>query len=216
MISSYLSEHIVRDVFQVPAAYSSTTVLLGVYAYSIQIYCDFSGYSDMAIGIAQLLGFRLPENFRMPYGKLQCPGVLAPLAYIVFHMAPRLPLHTLGRQQKGTIAQVREPDGDNGHRRPVARPPQPFSALGGAARNCPGTHSCGKRHSSNLVWRQNGYKKRRRPAGVPLGARIQSWGMVFDLQPGFVPVGLFPGRRHRQGYGSFSGNLCFQHERHEL
>ena len=43
-------------------------MLLGVYAYSIQIYCDFSGYSDIAIGIAQLLGFRLPENFRVPYG----------------------------------------------------------------------------------------------------------------------------------------------------
>jgi alginate O-acetyltransferase complex protein AlgI len=70
VISSYLSEHIVRDVFQVPAAYSSSTVLLGVYAYSIQIYCDFSGYSDMAIGIGQLLGYRLPENFRMPYGVL--------------------------------------------------------------------------------------------------------------------------------------------------
>jgi len=68
VLSSYLSEHIVRDVFQVPAAYSSVTVLLGVYSYSIQIYCDFSGYSDMAIGIAQLLGFRLPANFRMPYG----------------------------------------------------------------------------------------------------------------------------------------------------
>ena len=68
VISSYLSEHIVRDVFQVPAAYSSVTVLLGVYAYSIQIYCDFSGYSDIAIGIAQLLGFRLPQNFGVPYG----------------------------------------------------------------------------------------------------------------------------------------------------
>ncbi|SPJ14853.1 Membrane bound O-acyl transferase MBOAT family protein [Syntrophobacter sp. SbD2] len=68
VISSYLSEHIVRDVFQVPAAYSSLTVLLGVYAYSIQIYCDFSGYSDIAIGVAQLLGFRLPQNFRVPYG----------------------------------------------------------------------------------------------------------------------------------------------------
>ncbi len=67
-ISSYISEHIVRDVFQVPAAYSSITVLLGVYAYAIQIYCDFSGYSDIATGIAQLLGFRLPLNFRMPYG----------------------------------------------------------------------------------------------------------------------------------------------------
>jgi D-alanyl-lipoteichoic acid acyltransferase DltB (MBOAT superfamily) len=70
VISSYLSEHIVRDVFQVPGAYSSITVLLGVYAYSIQIYCDFSGYSDIALGIAQLLGYRLPQNFGMPYGVL--------------------------------------------------------------------------------------------------------------------------------------------------
>jgi D-alanyl-lipoteichoic acid acyltransferase DltB (MBOAT superfamily) len=70
VISSYLSEHIVRDVFQVPAAYSSITVLLGVYAYSIQIYCDFSGYSDIATGIAQLLGYRLPQNFGVPYGVL--------------------------------------------------------------------------------------------------------------------------------------------------
>ncbi len=68
VISSYLSEHIVRDVFQVPAANSSLTVLLGVYAYSIEIYCDFSGYSDIAIGTAQLMGFRLPQNFRVPYG----------------------------------------------------------------------------------------------------------------------------------------------------
>jgi D-alanyl-lipoteichoic acid acyltransferase DltB (MBOAT superfamily) len=68
VISSYLSEHIVRDVFQIPGNYSSLTVLLGVYAYSILIYCDFSGYSDMAIGIAQLLGFRLPQNFGVPYG----------------------------------------------------------------------------------------------------------------------------------------------------
>lgn len=67
VISSYISEHIVRDVFQVPAAYSSITVLMAVYAYSIQIYCDFSGYSDIAIGIAQLLGFRLPQNFGQPY-----------------------------------------------------------------------------------------------------------------------------------------------------
>ena len=72
VISSYLSEHIVRDVFQVPAAYSSVTVLLGVYAYSIQIYCDFSGYSDMAIGIAQLLGFRLPKTSACLMGSAMC------------------------------------------------------------------------------------------------------------------------------------------------
>ena len=67
VIASYLSEHIVRQVFQVPADYSFVTVLIGIYAYSIQIFCDFSGYSDLAIGLALLLGFHIPENFRSPY-----------------------------------------------------------------------------------------------------------------------------------------------------
>ncbi len=67
VIASYLSEHIVRQVFQVPANYSSLTVLAGVYSYSIQIFCDFSGYSDLAIGMALLLGYRIPDNFRQPY-----------------------------------------------------------------------------------------------------------------------------------------------------
>ncbi len=67
VIASYLSEHIVRDVFLSPEFYSSWTVLAAVYAYSIQIFCDFSGYSDMAIGIGRLMGYKLPENFRSPY-----------------------------------------------------------------------------------------------------------------------------------------------------
>lgn len=67
VIASYLSEHIVRQVFQVPADYSSLSVLAAVYAYSIQIFCDFSGYSDLAIGVALLLGYRIPFNFDRPY-----------------------------------------------------------------------------------------------------------------------------------------------------
>ena len=67
VIASYLSEHIVREVFESPEFYSSWAVLAAVYAYSIQIFCDFSGYSDMAIGVGRLMGFRLPENFRSPY-----------------------------------------------------------------------------------------------------------------------------------------------------
>ncbi|MEG1610790.1 MAG: MBOAT family O-acyltransferase [Bilophila sp.] len=67
VLASYLSEHIVRDVFQSPEAYSSWAVLAAVYAYSIQIFCDFSGYSDMAIGVGRLMGYKLPDNFRSPY-----------------------------------------------------------------------------------------------------------------------------------------------------
>lgn len=57
----------VDPVFGAPDQYSSLVVLVAVYAYAIQIYADFSGYTDMAIGIALLLGFRLPQNFNRPY-----------------------------------------------------------------------------------------------------------------------------------------------------
>ncbi len=57
----------VDPIFAAPAAYSPGTVTAAVVAYSLQIYCDFSGYSDIAIGISRVVGFDLPENFNMPY-----------------------------------------------------------------------------------------------------------------------------------------------------
>ena len=54
-------------MFNQPDYFSSATVWLAVFAYAIQIYCDFSGYSDMAIGTARMLGFHLNRNFYMPY-----------------------------------------------------------------------------------------------------------------------------------------------------
>jgi len=55
------------SVFAAPATFSPLTVLSAVIAYSIQIYCDFSGYSDIAIGVSRIIGYDLPENFNMPY-----------------------------------------------------------------------------------------------------------------------------------------------------
>lgn len=57
----------VDDVFSKPLAFSSLTVILAVISYSIQIYCDFSGYSDMAIGVAKSFGYEFNANFNMPY-----------------------------------------------------------------------------------------------------------------------------------------------------
>ncbi len=54
-------------VFTSPTQYSSLENLIALYAFTLQIYADFSGYSDMAIGVARLLGFKLPENFDRPY-----------------------------------------------------------------------------------------------------------------------------------------------------
>jgi len=67
VISNYISVNFVDRVFDTPMNYTSFENLMASYGYAIQIYCDFSGYSDMAIGIALLLGFKLPANFRTPY-----------------------------------------------------------------------------------------------------------------------------------------------------
>ncbi len=67
VISDYISVNFVDRVFETPNAYSAFDNLLATYGYTIQIYCDFSGYSDMAIGLALLMGFTLPPNFRSPY-----------------------------------------------------------------------------------------------------------------------------------------------------
>lgn len=66
-LSSYLSEHVTRPFWAGPEAFSSAGAVLAAVAYSVQIYLDFSGYSDLAQGMAGLLGFRVPDNFRSPY-----------------------------------------------------------------------------------------------------------------------------------------------------
>ncbi|HJC93872.1 MAG TPA: MBOAT family protein [Candidatus Phocaeicola excrementigallinarum] len=67
VVSDYISVNFVERIFDNPALYSGLENLFGVYGYALQIYCDFSGYSDMAIGLALLLGFHFPMNFNSPY-----------------------------------------------------------------------------------------------------------------------------------------------------
>jgi D-alanyl-lipoteichoic acid acyltransferase DltB (MBOAT superfamily) len=67
VIASELATTLVDPVFFDPAARSSLDLTLAAYGYAVQIYCDFSAYTDMAIGIAALLGYRFPHNFNQPY-----------------------------------------------------------------------------------------------------------------------------------------------------
>lgn len=67
VISDYISINFVDRVFDSPSLYSGVENLLASYGYTLQIYCDFSGYSDMAIGLALFLGFRFRKNFDVPF-----------------------------------------------------------------------------------------------------------------------------------------------------
>jgi alginate O-acetyltransferase complex protein AlgI len=67
VISSYVSSAIVTPVFTSPSQHSAPEAIFAAWGYAVQIYCDFSGYTDIAIGLALLLGFRFPQNFDAPY-----------------------------------------------------------------------------------------------------------------------------------------------------
>jgi D-alanyl-lipoteichoic acid acyltransferase DltB (MBOAT superfamily) len=67
IVANYLATGLVDPVFFDPSNASSLDLLLAAYGYAAQIYCDFSGYTDMAIGIAMLLGYYFPPNFNQPY-----------------------------------------------------------------------------------------------------------------------------------------------------
>lgn len=73
VIADYIGINFVDRVFDNPALYTGFENIMGVLGYTIQIYCDFSGYSDMAIGLALVLGYRFKENFNAPY-KSQNPS----------------------------------------------------------------------------------------------------------------------------------------------
>lgn len=72
VVADYISQNFVDRVFDNPALYSGFENLVGIYGFTIQLYCDFSGYSDMAIGLALLMGYRFLDNFRSPF-KSQSP-----------------------------------------------------------------------------------------------------------------------------------------------
>jgi D-alanyl-lipoteichoic acid acyltransferase DltB (MBOAT superfamily) len=67
LIADFLAENLVTRVFDTPALYSALEVLAAVYGYALQLFFDFSGYTDIALGAGLLLGLRLPENFNRPY-----------------------------------------------------------------------------------------------------------------------------------------------------
>ncbi|MCB0430275.1 MAG: MBOAT family protein [Flavobacteriales bacterium] len=66
-IGDYIATNFIDRVFANPGMYTGFESLMSLYGYSLQVYCDFAGYTDVAIGVAALMGFTLPTNFNSPY-----------------------------------------------------------------------------------------------------------------------------------------------------
>jgi D-alanyl-lipoteichoic acid acyltransferase DltB (MBOAT superfamily) len=66
-LGDWIAASLTDAIFASPESYTSAELLLALYAFTLQLYCDFSGYSDIAIGVARLFGYDLPENFDRPY-----------------------------------------------------------------------------------------------------------------------------------------------------
>ena len=90
----------VNDVYAAPQNFNGLQLTIATVFFAYQIYCDFSGYSDIAIGSARVLGFKLMENFRTPYHARSIVRVLAALAHLAVDLVPRLRLHPAGRQPR--------------------------------------------------------------------------------------------------------------------
>lgn len=67
VVADFISDNFVNRIFDNPSLYSGFENLLGCIGFTVQLYCDFSGYSDIAIGIALLMGFRFADNFQAPF-----------------------------------------------------------------------------------------------------------------------------------------------------
>jgi D-alanyl-lipoteichoic acid acyltransferase DltB (MBOAT superfamily) len=72
LLADYIAVNFIDRVFDNPVMFSGFENLMALYGYSLQVYADFSGYTDIAIGIALMLGFRLPKNFNSPYKADNC------------------------------------------------------------------------------------------------------------------------------------------------
>ena len=134
VIANYLAANIVDEVFGAPEQHSSLEILIAIYAYAVQIYADFSGYTDIAIGLALLLGFAFPQNFDSPYAATSVQDF-----WRRWHMSLSRWLRDylyipLGGNRGRPGCHVPQPDAHDAARRALARRRLDVRRLGRAAR----------------------------------------------------------------------------------
>ena len=159
VIGDFLAQAIVNRVFATPERFTALEVLLAVYAYAVQIYADFSGYSDVAIGSAALFGYELPENFDAPYVAQNLQEFWHRWHISLSTWLRDYLYKPLGGSRGGSREDVPQPDDHDGPRRPVARRLVELRHLGGAARRR-------ARRDAHVAAARRGERTRRRALGA--------------------------------------------------
>ena len=136
-IADYLARTVVDPVFGVPQAYSAPDVALAAYAYAAQIYCDFSGYTDIAIGAALLMGFVFPQNFNSPYRATSFRDFWRRWHMTLSRFLRDFVYVPLGGNRGGRLRTATQPDDHDVARRPLARGRVGLRPLGRASRRLP-------------------------------------------------------------------------------
>ena len=133
-LADYLAREVVDPVFGVPEAYSAPDVALAAYAYAAQIYCDFSGYTDIAIGVALLMGFVFPQNFNSPYRATSFRDFWRRWHMTLSRFLRDFLYIPLGGNRGGQVEDRAQPDDHDGARRALARRRLGIRPVGSAAR----------------------------------------------------------------------------------
>ena len=171
VVSSFLATNVVDPVFGDPSAHSAIDAIIAMVAYAVVIYADFSGYTDIAIGVAKLLGFQFPQNFDRPYTARSLQDFWRRWHITLSRWLRDYLYIPLGGSEEGRDPHLREHRGDDGARRPVARRRVDRSSSGasttasgrrsapGSERTCPSGPrprcSCGdsaSRRSRSCAW----------------------------------------------------------------
>ena len=186
---------IVNDLFGQWQTIDGGLALIAIYAFAFQIYCDFSGYTDAARGIAKCLGFELALNFNLPYFATSPQDFWARWHISLSTWLRDYLYIPLGGSRGGTVIALPQPDADDDHRRPLARRGLDVRALGRLPGRPPG----------------------RAPAGPPLARPdppdradrprlLEGPADRGDVPPGLLRLAPLPGAVARAGRGHAPGD----------